>query len=41
LGLVFNGDDHHVSRDSYGRYGSSLRELYRKGPGRRRTASDE
>ena len=39
LGLVFNGDDHHVSRDSYGRYGSSLRQLYRKGSGRR-TASD-
>jgi len=41
LGLVFNGDDHHVSRDSYGRYGSSLRQLYRKGPGRRQTASGE
>jgi capsular exopolysaccharide synthesis family protein len=41
LGLVFNGDDHHVSRDSYGPYGSSLRQLYRKGPGRRQTASGE
>jgi capsular exopolysaccharide synthesis family protein len=41
LGLVFNGDDHHVSRDSYGRYGSSRSRISRNGMHRRRTASDE
>jgi capsular exopolysaccharide synthesis family protein len=41
LGLVFNGDDHHVSRESYGRYGSSRTGSSRNGTRRRQTASEE
>jgi Mrp family chromosome partitioning ATPase len=41
LGLVFNGDDHHVSRDSYGPYGLSRGRRSRNGTHRRQTASDE
>ena len=41
LGLVFNGDDHHVSKDSYGRYGSSRTRTSRNGMRRRQPASDE
>ncbi len=41
LGLVFNGDDHHVSRDSYSSYHSSRSRISRNGTRRRRTASDE
>jgi len=41
LGLVFNGDDHHLSKDSYGRYGSSRRRVSRFGARRRQAASDE
>jgi capsular exopolysaccharide synthesis family protein len=35
LGLVFNGDEHHVSRDSYGRYGESRRRGSRFGTRRK------
>jgi capsular exopolysaccharide synthesis family protein len=35
LGLVFNGDEHHVSRDSYGRYGESRRRASRFGTRRK------
>jgi len=35
VGLVFNGDDRHLSRDSYGSYGSR-RSSSRNGGGRRR-----
>jgi len=41
LGLVFNGDDHHVSRDSYGRYGASRNRGSRNGTRRRHAASEE
>jgi len=41
LGLVFNGDDRHLSRDSYGRYASSRSRISRNGRRRRQTASDE
>ena len=41
LGLVFNGDDRHVSRNSYGRYGSSRSRISRNGRSRRQTASHE
>src|SRR4030095_5131445 len=41
VGLVFNGDDHHVSKDSYGRYGSSRTPTSTKRMRRRQPASDE
>jgi capsular exopolysaccharide synthesis family protein len=41
VGLVFNGDDHHVSKDSYDRYGSSGKRTSRHGTRRRPPASDE
>jgi len=41
VGLVFNGDDHHVSKDSYGRYGSLRSRNSRNGTRRRQPASDE
>ena len=41
LGLVFNGDDRHMSRHSYGQYGSSRGRFSRNGRRRRHTASDD
>ena len=41
VGLVFNGDDRHVSKNSYGRYGSSRSRSSRNGTRRRQSASDE
>ena len=38
VGMVFNGDDRHVSKDSYN---SQRRHISRSGTRRRQTASDE
>lgn len=41
LGLVFNGDDRHVSRKAYGSYGASRRRGGRNGTRTKQTARDE